>query len=70
MRFLVILGCAIGATLVALVDPTPKPPMDTVDGVARCVQKYWLGKPIEKWTDAEGDPVCLSIMNKARETNR
>lgn len=71
MRFLVGLGCVVSATLIFLVDPVRQPPVETVDTVARCVQKYWRGKPIEQWTDApDMDPACRAIMNKAREANR
>jgi hypothetical protein len=71
MRFLFVLVCVIAPTLILLVDPVPKPPMQTVDTVAGCVDKYWRGTPIEKWNDAEDmEPVCRSILNKAREANR
>ena len=71
MRFLFVLGCVIVPTLIFLVDPKPKPPMQTVDMVAGCVEKYWRGTPIEKWNDTEGmEPVCRSILSKARGANR
>ena len=71
MRFLFVLVCVIAPTLIFLVDPTPKPPIETVDRVARCVEKYWRGMPMEKWNDAEDmEPVCRSILNKVREANR
>jgi hypothetical protein len=71
MKYLLALGVAIAATLVLLVDPTPEPPMETVDTVAECVLRYWPGKPIDKWMPAEGmDPVCKAIMNRAREVDR
>jgi hypothetical protein len=71
MRFLFVLVCVIAPTLILLVDPTPKQPIQTVDTVARCVDKHWRGTPIEKWNDAEGmEPVCRALLNKAREANR
>jgi hypothetical protein len=57
--------------LILLVDPRPKPPAETVDAVAGCVEKYWRGIPSEKWNDAEGmEPACRSILSKAREASR
>jgi hypothetical protein len=71
MRFLIGLGLAIAATLILLVDPVRQPPAETVDTVAGCVERYWRGEPVEKWTDTpDMDPVCRSIMHKAPETNR
>jgi hypothetical protein len=70
MWFLLGLGCAILAVLIFLVQPNPPTPVETVDTVAECVEKYWRGKPIEKWPNADDmDPVCRSIMNKAMEAN-
>ena len=70
MRFWLGLGCVVVPILLLLVDPYPKPPAESVDAVAGCVQKYWRGKPIEQWTDAtDMDPSCRSILNKAREAN-
>jgi hypothetical protein len=69
MKFLVALG-AIAATLILLVDPAPRPPVETVDTVAGCVRKYWPGKAMHEWIGTEGmDPVCRSIVNRAREGN-
>jgi hypothetical protein len=66
MKFLIALCCAVVATLVLLVDPTPETPVDTVDTVTDCIRKYWSGKPIEKWTDFEGmDSACRSILARA-----
>jgi hypothetical protein len=71
MKFLIAFGCAIAATLILLVDPRPERPVETVDTVASCVQKYWHGKPIEKWNTVEGmDSTCRAIMARAlREEN-
>ena len=71
MRFLFVLVCVIVPMLIFLVDPMPKPPMETVDTVAVCVEKYWRGTPMEKWNDVEDmEPVCRSILNRAREATR
>jgi hypothetical protein len=71
MRFLIGLGCVALVTVVLLVQPAPKPPVETVDTVAGCVRKYWPGKPIEQWIDTpDMDAVCRSIMNNARQGNR
>jgi hypothetical protein len=50
MRFLFVLGFVIMPTLIFLVDPMPKPPIETVDTVRGCVDRYWRGTPMEKWT--------------------
>ena len=71
MRFLIVMGFVIVPALILLVDPMPKLPTETVDTVAGCVEKYWHGTPMEKWNDAEGmEPVCRSILSKARGANR
>jgi hypothetical protein len=71
MRFLLVLGGMIVPVLILLVDPRPDPPAETVDTVAGCVEKYWRGIPPEKWNDADGmEPICRSILSKAREANR
>ena len=70
MWFLVGFGCAVTVVLVLLVQPDPSEPIETVDTVAGCVEKYWRGKPVEKWTNADDmDPVCRAIMNKSLEAN-
>jgi len=53
MRFVIGLGCVVDVTLGFLVDPTPEPPMETVDSVADRVRKYWPGEPIEKWAKTQ-----------------
>ena len=71
MRFLIGFGCAVAATVLFLVEPNPKAPVETVDTVASCVRKHWQGKPVEQWADApDVAPVCRSILNHAREANR
>jgi hypothetical protein len=62
-----ILGCAVAAILILLVDPSRQVPMETVDTVAGCVEKYWRGKPVEQWTIADDmDAMCRSILQEAR----
>jgi hypothetical protein len=71
MRYLIGFACAVVPLLLFLVNPTPRPPGETVDSVTACVQKYWRGLPVEQWTDAPHmDPVCRSILERAREANR
>ena len=66
MKYLV-LGCAIAATLILLVDPTRQAPLETIDRVAGCVEKYWRGKPIEQWTVADDmDATCRSLLTEAK----
>ena len=63
----VVLGCAVATILILLVDPSRQVPMETVDTVAGCVEKYWRGKPVEQWTVADDmDAVCRSILQEAR----
>ena len=66
MRY-VILGCAVAGTLILLVDPSRQVPVQTVDTVGTCVDKYWHGKPVEQWTVADDmDAVCRSILQEAK----
>ena len=63
----VILGCAVAGILVLLVDPSRQVPMETVDTVAGCVDKYWRGKPVEQWTATDGmEAACRSILQEAK----
>jgi hypothetical protein len=67
MRFLIILCCTVSTALILLVQPEP---VQTVDTVAECIEKYWRGKPPEKWTAVEGmDRVCRSVMESATHSN-
>jgi hypothetical protein len=53
--------------LILLVQPEP---VHTVDTVAECIEKYWRGKPPEKWTAVDGmDRVCRSVMESAMHSN-
>jgi hypothetical protein len=62
-----ILGGVVAATLVLLVDPTRQAPMETVDTVAGCVDKYWRGRPIDQWTVADHmDAACRALLQEAK----
>ncbi len=71
MRYFIGFACAVVPLLLFLVNPTPRPPAETVDSVTTCVHRYWRGLPVEQWADMpDMDPTCRSILERAREANR
>jgi hypothetical protein len=63
----IILGCVVAGILILLVEPSRQVPMETVDTVAGCVERYWRSKPVDQWTDADNmDAVCRSILQEAK----